>query len=174
MRLRITLALAAFLVSQTAFAVITFDQLADNLFVVSHRVKGIGSRGQAMRLVYEKAASLCVAAGFEYYAILDQESAASQEYEAANASIRVQFFQSNADGRIECDRNASVEYVDQAREKLAKQGYVPPAKTPEPAVPAASGAATAAGSSCTVEQITAMVKAGLSPEQIKAACPDNS
>ena len=96
MRLRITLALAVFLVSQTAFAVITFDQLADDIFVVSHRVKGIGSRGQAMRLVYDKTASLCVAAGFEYYAILDQESQATQENESANASIRVQFFQGDA------------------------------------------------------------------------------
>jgi len=167
MRLRITLALAAFLVSQTAFAVITFDQLADDIFVVSHRVKGIGSRGQAMRLVYEKTASLCVAAGFKYYAILDQESQAAQEDESANASIRAQFFQGDADGRIECAKNASREYIGQAGEKLAKLGYVPPAEKPEPPAPKAT-------SSCTVEQITAMVKAGLSEEQIKAACPESS
>lgn len=164
------LTVALLFVATAAPAVITFTQLDDDVFVVSHRIKVVGSRGRAMKLVYEKAASLCVAAGYSHFQILDQESAAAQEYETANASVRVQLYFHDAEGRIECAQSASDEYVAQAREKLARQGY----RAPEP--PAAEEAATveATGTrACTVEQITAMVKAGLSDEQIKAACPED-
>jgi hypothetical protein len=159
------------LASSAAFAVITFTQLDDDIFVISHRIKVVGSRGRAMKLVYEKAASLCVAAGYAHFAILDQESAAAQEYEAANASVRVQFYDEDAEGRMGCEQNASAEYVAQAHEKLARQGY----RRPEPAPEAERPSSTKQGTrSCTVDQITAMVKAGLSDEQIKAACPEDS
>ena len=92
MKRRVLLVLAMLGVAQAAHAVITFNKLADDLFVISHRIKVIGSRGRAMKLVYQKAASLCVAAGFEHYEILEQESNAGQQYESANASIRVRFF----------------------------------------------------------------------------------
>jgi hypothetical protein len=169
MKKRITLVVGALLFSQAAHAVITFTELAADMFVVSHRIKAIGSRGKAMKLVYEKAASLCVAAGFEHYKILEQESNAGQRYDSANASIRVQFYFEGGEGRVECQKNSSVEYVRQAREKLAKRGYVAPKK-------AALDEATAGepkSSACTVEQITAMVRAGLSDAQVKAACPED-
>ncbi len=160
----------ALVIPPAALAVITFTQLDDDIFVVSHRVKLIGSRGRAQKLVYEKAASVCVAAGYSYFRILDQESNASQQYESANASVRVQFFFDDDEGRIGCDKNASYEYVEQARAKLAKRGYQPPGKpVAEEAVADGSGQGTR---TCTVEQITTMVKAGFSNEQIKAACPD--
>jgi hypothetical protein len=167
----IVLVIVALVVPQSALAVITFNQLDDDIFVISHRVKIIGSRGKATRLVYEKAASVCVAAGYSYFKILDQESNASQQYEAANASVRVQFFQEDAEGRIDCEKNATSEYVEQAGEKLAKKGYQPPeAPAPDEQPPAAEG--EAGTKSCTVEQISAMVRAGFSDEQVKAACPD--
>lgn len=109
-------------------AVITFNQLDDDIFTVSHTVKGLGRRAKAMNMLYEKVSSLCVAAGFDYYTILDQESQAPGYYEQANASARVQFFLDDGEGRIGCERNAQPEYVDQARKKLAKQGYKPPAR----------------------------------------------
>lgn len=37
------------------FAVITMVRLADDTLVVSHRIKGVGSRGRASKLGYEKA-----------------------------------------------------------------------------------------------------------------------
>ena len=163
--------LALIFLPQAAPAVITFTQLDDDIFVISHRVKIIGSRGKAMRLVYEKSASLCVAAGFTHFKILDQESNASQRYDSANASIRVQFFFEDGEERIDCEKNASREYINQASAKLAKRGYEPPER-PDPATPAPATAEDGAKPSCTVEQITAMVKAGFSDEQIKAACPD--
>ena len=159
--------LALFALAQSAGAVITFTQLDDDIFVVSHRVKVIGSRGKAQKMVYQKAASLCMAAGYSYLAILHQESEAAQEDDSANASARVQFFHRDAEGRIACDKKADPKYVEQAREKLAKIGYQPMPETEEP--PAAEEGASR---SCTVEQISAMVKAGFSDEQIKAACPD--
>jgi hypothetical protein len=173
MKVAIVFLAAALLLPVSAHAVITFHQLDDDLFVVSHRVKVIGSRGKAQNLVYEKAASLCVAAGFEYFAILDQESNAAQEYESANASVRVRFFHEDGDERIECTKNASPEYVQQAKAKLAKRGYQPPSAAADPVGdPDVEDSRDTAEWSCTVEQITAMVKAGFSDGQIKAACPD--
>ena len=148
------------------WAVITFTQLADDIFVVSHRVKVIGLRGKAMKLVYEKTASLCVAAGYTHFEILGQESETGQRDDSANASIRAQFFLDDGDGRVECERNASSEYIEQARQKLAKDGYQPPERGP--VAPAAD--TPASGDACSIEQIAAMARAGLSDEQIKAAC----
>jgi hypothetical protein len=168
MKPALALALVGLFVSSAAFAVITFTQLDDDVFVISHRIKVVGSRGRAMKLVYEKAASLCVAAGFSHFQVLDQESAATQEYETANATIRVQFYFAEGPERLGCEKSASAEYVDQAREKLARQGY----RAPE--APDTESVAPAVRRTCTVEQITAMVKAGLADDQIKAACPDEA
>jgi len=153
---------------QAASAIITFSQLDDDVFVVSHRIKAIGSRARAMKLVYEKTASLCVAAGFSHYRMLEQESNAGQQYESANASIQVQFYFEDGEGRVECERTASPEYVQQAQAKLAKIGYVKP-EAPDPA--AAADELAGSTGACTIEQITAMVRAGLSDAQVKAACP---
>lgn len=158
----------------TGRAVITFSQLADDVFVVSHRVKIIGSRGQAMRLVYTKAASLCVAAGYTYFEILQQESQAGSEYEVANASIRVRFSQAGGGERLECDKSADPQYIDEASTRLAKMGYQPPVPPDPQEVDAhAESPAAAPPGSCTIEQIVAMVDAGLDTEQIRAACPSN-
>ena len=170
MRFVILLLVALLAFPSAASAVITFTQLDDDIFFVSHRVKFLGSRGQAQRLVYTKVASLCIAAGFSQFKILEQESAASQQYESANATIQTQFFHDDGDGRIECERNADEKYIEQARKKLAKTGYKPP--TPPTEEPAAALDSPVTSRSCTVEQITAMVRTGMSDEQIKAACPD--
>lgn len=132
-KIAILIGIAALIAPQLAGAVITFDRLDDDMFIVSHRVKVKfwTSRGQAQRLVYEKVASLCVAAGYTHFKILHQESEASQHYHfdddygqrAANASVRVQFFLEDAEERIECGRNASEKYVQQAAGKLARGGY---------------------------------------------------
>lgn len=161
-----------------AQAVITFTQLDDDVFVVSHRVKVIGLRGKAMKLVYTKTASLCVAAGFSHMKIMDQESETGQADDAANASIRAQFYFADGDERVGCERNSDPEYIEQASVKLAKQGYQPPRPPAAAAAPAVATAAPSgsssgdgpAGSSCDIAQIAAMARAGLSDDQIKAAC----
>lgn len=155
-------------VPQLAFAVVTFQQLDGNTFTVSHKVKVIGSRGQAMDLVYEKTASLCIAAGYTHFEILDQESNASGYYQAANATLTVKFFLETGEGRVVCEGKASEEYIEQARKKLAKQGYKGPTATVD------VESTEESENHCTVEQISAMVKAGLSESQIKAACIEKS
>jgi hypothetical protein len=152
--------------SAPASAVITFTQLDEDVFVVSHRIKGIGSRGRAVKLVHEKAASLCIAAGFSHYEVLEQESQAGQEYEVANASLQVRYFFSDGKDRLDCRTGSSAEYIAQAREKLAARAYQPPTP-PEEGTEAGEDPATG---TCTIEQISAMVKAGLGEDQIKAAC----
>ena len=157
------------LVSQAASAAITFTQLDDDMFTVSHRVKIIGSRGKATKMVFTKAASLCKAAGFTHLKVLDQESEANQADDAANATLRVQFYFSDGEGRIDCARNAETEYVNEASNKLRKRGYTPPARPAAGAAPASDGSSSDLGT-CTLEQIAAMARAGLSDDKIRAAC----
>ena len=153
--------------AQVAGAVVTFQQLDGNTFTVSHKVKWIGSRGQAMDLVYEKAASLCIAAGYTHMRILDQETTSAGYYQSANATLTVKLFLETGEGRVDCHPKASDEYIQQAEKKLKKKGYEGPIEV----LGAEEEAETE--NQCTVEQITAMVKAGLSDEQIKAACGSN-
>jgi len=153
-------------VAEVASAVMTFEQLDGNTFSLSHQVKWIGGRGQAMEVVHEKVASLCVAAGYSYYQIIDQESHAGGAYQAANATVTVKFFLEKAEDRIECRVSATEDYIKQAKTKLEKRGYEGPTAVTEPEGPVIDE------NHCTVEQIAAMVKAGLSDEQIKAACAE--
>ena len=88
-------------------------------------------------MVYEKAASLCIAAGYTHLVVLSQESNAGGEYESANATVNVKFFQETGEGRIDCSVKATESH-------------------------------------CTVEQITAMSKAGMTDAQIKAACAEKN
>ena len=164
------------LVAGPLHAIITFTQLDSNTFTVSHRVKIIGSRGKATKMVYTKASSLCVAAGYAYYQVLDQESSAAQQYEAANATLTLRFFLEDGKDRIACQASADPDYVQEAREKLQKMGYQPPAPEPPGSDAGAPEAKAAAGGSrpcpegCTLEQIAAMARAGFSDERIRVAC----
>ena len=170
MKVMIFVGIMVLVASQLAMAVITFTQLDDDLFIVSHQIKGLfGQRAKAMKLVYTKAASLCVAAGFTHLKIMDQESEAGGQHDSPNASIRVRCFFEDGEERIDCKKKASEKYIEQAAIKLKKEGYQRP--DPAASTPAES---TAEIESCTVEQISAMVKAGLSTEQVKAACKQSA
>jgi hypothetical protein len=164
----IGIAVLLLLVPQTALAVITFHELDQNTFTVSHAVKWTGGRGVAMDVVYEKAASLCIAAGYTHLVVLSQESNAGGEYESANATVNVKFFQETGESRIACHVKATEKYIKQAAKKLDNQGYTgpPPVDT--------SAEAETTESHCTVEQITAMSKAGMTDAQIKAACAEKN
>lgn len=161
-------ALVILTISSAASATMTFQQLDDNTFSVSHKVKWIGGRGQAMDLVYEKAASLCVAAGYTHFELFGQESNAAGYYQSANATLTVRFFHEEGKDRIACDQKATTEYVKQAKTKLKKRGYEGPVvvddstDSQEPEI------------DCTIEQIAAMIKAGMTESQIKAACGDTT
>ncbi len=165
-KLFVTVALLL-VVPQVAHAVVTFDQLGDDVFTVSHAVKWVGGRGVAMDVVYEKMSSLCIAAGYTHMKVLSQESNAGSDYESPNATIRAQFyFSASGEGVVKCDVKASDKYVEQAKKKLDRRGYKAPvaAAAPEP---------VAEGATCSIQQIMTMTKAGLTDEQIKAACPGN-
>ena len=152
-----------------ASAVITFTHLGGHDYIVSHRVKLIGSRGKAVQMVYTKAASLCVAAGYSHYEILDQESEAAQEDDVANASARVRFHFEPGEGRLECRSGAEPTYVEEAASKLARRGLLPPPAPPAAAAPDPAPASDCPAG-CSLEQIAAMARSGLTDEQIRAAC----
>ncbi len=101
---RVMLVVLVLLATPTfASATLTFQQLDGNTFSISHMVKWIGGRGQAMDLVYEKAASLCIAAGYTHMKVLDQESNANGFYQNANATVTVKFFLETGEERVACD-----------------------------------------------------------------------
>ena len=108
--LLILIGFTALVAPQLALAVVTFDQLDDDVFVVSHRIKGIGSRGKAMKLVHEKAASLCVAAGYTHLKIDGESSQAAGQYDVANASLRVRFFFADGVERTDCEKKANTRF----------------------------------------------------------------
>jgi len=164
MKKTIWFALAMLAISSVVSATMTFQQLDESTFSVSHKVKWIGGRGQAMELVYDKAASLCIAAGYTHLELFGQESNAPGYYQSANATLTVRFFQDVGEDRIACDLKATNEYVKQAKAKLKKRGYKGPTLVEE------SAESQKAEIHCTVEQIAAMVKAGMTENQIKAAC----
>jgi hypothetical protein len=168
MKKTIWFGLAMLAISSVASATMTFQQLDENTFSVSHKVKWIGGRGQAMELVYDKAASLCIAAGYSHLELFGQESNAPGYYQSANATLTVKFFQDAGEDRIACDVKASDEYIKQAITKPKKRGYKGPTVVDEPAESQKSA------NQCTVEQISAMVKAGMTESQIKAACGETN
>lgn len=158
-------------VASPAHAVITFEQLDQNTFTVSHKVKGIGSRGKATKLVHTKAASLCRAAGYSFYEILGNHSTSAGYYQKANATLTVRLHHEDGPNRIACEPGADAEYVNEARAKLRRQGYEPPDPTEVPASSEAEPApVSACPDECTIEQIAAMARAGLTDERIRAAC----
>lgn len=173
MKTFLLVASAVVLLPAMAAGTISFTQIDGDVFTVSHRVKIIGSRGKATKMVYTKAASLCKAAGYSYYRILNQESEASQKDDSANASLRVKFYFDDAEDRLDCESAADPQYVHEAQTKLTKKGYVAP-EPPSLAVGTSTAESTSEGSSgtgiCTIEQIAALARAGISDEQIRAAC----
>ncbi len=170
MRILICCLLLALIIPQAALAVVSFTQLDEDTFVVSHRIKGIGLRGKAIKLVYTKAASLCIAAGYSHMRIVNEESESGQSDDTANASMRVQFYFQDGEDRLDCDRQSDPEYILQAREKLAKRGYQwPEEPSQEMLTTEAEGEGGDTGS-CSIPQIAAMARTGLNDEQIIAAC----
>ncbi len=153
-------------VASGCFATLTFQQLDDNTFSVSHKVKWIGGRGQALELVYEKAASICVAAGYTHFVLVGQASNAPGFFQDANATLTMEFFQRDGENRIECEMKATDKYIAQASKKLDKRGYRGPTNVED------SDGIEVGENHCSIEQITALVKAGLSDEQIEAACSE--
>jgi hypothetical protein len=160
------LCVATLFAAQAAEAVISFTQLEENVFVVKHRVKVIGLRSKAIRLVHQKSASVCMAAGYTHMEILEQESDSGESDDSVNASMKVAFYLEDGDERVGCEQDSTSDYIKQARTKLTKIGYRPPGR----AEPVASGEGDPETGSCTIEQIAAMARAGLTDEQIKAAC----
>ena len=80
------------------------------------------------------------------------------------ALILMKFFLEPGEGRVDCHPKTSEEYIEQVKKKLAKKGYT------GPTVVSDDSEETEGDSQCSVEQIAAMVKAGLTEEQIKAVC----
>jgi len=141
-KLAILIGIAVAVAPQLAMAKVTFEQPDDDVFVVFHR-DFMGSRHHAIRQATEKAASLCVAAGYTHLKIIHQESQAPQDGLFANASVRARFFLEDGEERIECERNASEKYIEQVPVRLRKKSD----RRPGPAANNSAEATAESGSS---------------------------
>ena len=109
--------------SSPLLAFVTFGQLDSNTFTVSHMVKGIGNKGKATRQAYEKAASVCVAAGYSHLKFVNEQADGTTYGGVPNATVTFKLFNEPSDDRIECAYSASPEHVVAVKKKLAKRGY---------------------------------------------------
>ena len=102
-----------------ASASLKFTRLDENNFVVTHKTKFGRGIDTAVRNAYRKVASICVAAGFEYFEVQDQEIK-SVMFGPRSATVRTEFHRESGEGRIECKNQADAATVEQEKKKLAK------------------------------------------------------
>ena len=74
-RVAFVLGTAVLLIAGVANSTTRIQQIAPNRFLVTHQKQsGLGGQGKALRKSYEKAASLCVAAGYKWFEIVETQS----------------------------------------------------------------------------------------------------
>lgn len=110
---------AFFVVSSASAATLRFQRSAEDRFVVSHNVK-LGGANKAVKMVYKKAASLCVAAGFSYFEVLGQEVGRPSQYQFAGGTLQVRFKHEQTEEGLDCQENSEPRYVELAKKKLKK------------------------------------------------------
>ena len=113
---------AALLSTSAAMAAtLRFQRLGEDRFVVSHNVK-LGGANKAVKMVYKKAGSICVAAGFSYFEVLGQEVTRPNRYQFAGGTLQVRFKHERAEEGLEldCKENSDARYVELAKKKLKK------------------------------------------------------
>jgi len=119
-----------FLVSVMAIAVLSapaladmrFQRLDEDDFVIHHRKKTrFGGEGKAMETLYTEVASVCVAAGFQYFEVKREFSEGRQIGRGASAMMEVRFSHDETnDDAIRCLPLSDKGKVKKARQKLGQ------------------------------------------------------
>ena len=118
------LAVVAVALCLPASAGVKFEQLDEDQFIVTHRKKSrIGGQGKALRTLYEEIASVCVAAGFEYFEIRHQ-AVKGRTWGfggGAGATAEVKFYaEEKKDDLLRCYPLADSGKVREAEKKLRR------------------------------------------------------
>ena len=112
-----------------AQADVKFTRLDSDQFVISHRkLTLLGAEAKAMKTLYGEVASICVAAGFNYFDIKSQDVQERQHGGAwgggrgASGTVQVKFHQEEInDDVIECEPLSDRKKVELAKKKLEKR-----------------------------------------------------
>lgn len=95
---------------------------------------------KASKRATQRVASVCVAAGFSHYQILDRseregkrgfQGIVSGGTQQASTTIRVKFFHEEVEDSYVCSFSATKEYIKKAKKVAAKNGYPWPVKPSE-------------------------------------------
>ena len=100
-------------------------RITDDTYLITHQKQsGFGGQGKALRMAYEKAASLCVNLDFKWFEILDTQSKGRGFGSAAASTMKVKFFKEKPDGEereiLSCKDLASKEQKVKMAKALAK------------------------------------------------------
>ena len=122
---------AIFLIAGIASSTTRIQQIAPNRFLVTHQKQSaLGGQGKALRKSYEKAASLCTAAGYKWFEIVETQSKGRGWASRAGATLDIKVYQEQKnEDQLSCETLANPEEVPNLVEKLKKIDY----EWPEPA-----------------------------------------
>ena len=111
MRKTMAMALVAVFAVAPCFATSRLMQLQEDRYLVTHQKQSFfGGQGKALRMVYEKAGSLCVILGYSWFEIKDNQSKGRSFGSGAASTLDVKFYNEKPDDEIEvfeCESLAS-------------------------------------------------------------------
>lgn len=116
-----TLILLPFLAT-SATATTRLHKLSEDRYLLTHQKQtGFGGQGKAVRVAYEKAASLCVLLDFAWFEIRDSQSKGRTWGSAAAATMEVKLYEEKEkDDLNECEPLASEKQKKKMRQALRK------------------------------------------------------
>ena len=125
--MRLLLLVLASLLATPALADIKFTRLDEDQFVISHRKQTLlGGEAKAMNTLYEEVASLCIAAGYEYFEVKGQDVQERNHGglwgggRGASGTIQAKFHTEDGEDFIRCEPLAVAKKIAKAKQKLAK------------------------------------------------------
>ena len=100
-------------------------KLKDDRYLITHQKQsGFGGQGKAIRVNYEKAASLCVLLDYSWFEIRETESKGRGWRSGAGTTIEVEFYKEKEEGKdddlLEC-KNVATEEQKKKMEKALKK-----------------------------------------------------
>ena len=114
--------LLVFLSAAPSAAGLRFHMLGEHRFALTHTVKSFGGAAAAQKVLYQKAASICIAAEYEHLEVLQQQIDRGGGFLAGpGGTMEVRLFKEPTDTSISCAENATEFYIKKARRMLARR-----------------------------------------------------
>lgn len=121
-KLPITLLILLSFLATSATATTRLQKLADNRYLITHQKQtGFGGQGKALRMSYEKAASLCLLLDYSWFEVRNSQSKGRTWGGGAAATMEVKFYHERENEDLnDCQALASAEQTEVMRKALQK------------------------------------------------------